>query len=184
MKHLFVFILSAVLATFTACNTQTPGSGQAHDNAGSCASRPLNINPVAYEQGPTGYDYVYATALLDADCNVIRKHESLQIDILGHYTDPKTALNVEFWNVVFKLVDSPYSEHAPHIPKTYHSVLGDTTIEMDENVIDDLGVEFLECQLFRDGRPVGNDIRAVGRAIKVVKPGTTIVECNLAGELD
>jgi hypothetical protein len=172
-----------ILLFITGCGA--PQEQARDSNGAACATRPIQIVPIAYEKAPNGYQYTYATSILDADCNPVdRDGLEMKIDIVGMLRNPATDVTTQFWDIAFKTVESPHLEIAPFIPRWYHSVLGDTTLAMDADVIDDTGAEFLECIILRDGVPVANDIRAVGRAIKVIRPGETIVECHLAGEID
>lgn len=181
MKKVLPIFLILLLA---GCYAQPQ---QAHDsNGGSCLTRPIQIVPVNYQEAPDGYDYVYETTILDGDCNVVDVSDEIIINIIGLHENPADVnRRITFWAVENQVVDSPHTNVAPHIPKVKHTVLGDSTVAFTDDMLDATGAEFIECAFYRNGQPVLNDIRAVGRAIKVIQPGQdTIVECHVAGDLD
>jgi hypothetical protein len=178
------------LITLACEGGKTPGGEQAHDAAGACQTHPLDVDPVKY--APGGWTYVYTARILDADCNVLETSEGdvIYVDLMGHrQTDADARRNVNkttiaFWDV-HRTFNSPYQTQPVTIPRVLHAIVSFANVHMDADVMDDIGAEFLECVLYRDGRPVANDVRAVGREIKPIRPGTdTSVECFLHGESD
>lgn len=184
--NIMKLIATAVMVVTLPAACPQPSEGNrdpASDANGQCATRPIQIAPVAYEAAPPDkVTYSFVASVLTEECKLTGMHgPTMIVNVIMRQSDINGKNKPVGVNVVDREERSPYVFTWGMDRGWVHEIQGDARITMTAGQIDDTSAGFIECYLLRNGTPfpaaAAKDVKF--RDIAPIRAGQeSVVECH------